>query len=432
MRGNRLFVQLGALWLFGGVLVPTAVAALTTLLWGAGDYVFVGLAVGLVLFAGYLLTVVTLTAPVTRLGATVPARLLWVVIVLVGGTVLWSQGWAFADAAELGISHNPWWVALFGGLAYALVAGFLLRGWRLNLTAVGVLLALTVGGLVALRAAEPEEPAGVSHGAVYVVEIPGYTPSDDTYGDRIGTGPFMPTDRSTIPALQYVNVFGYGPDNQRHPGGPGCGETLFDSPLSSAECTPEPGGNLVYRRGVIEHGYQVAAGSGSIVVVAGSLAVDRDLLRSAARSVRAGTATDVPNMTGTFYVADVPGYLPQPFGMPPGVQYLRADNKSGDRSVRITVFAVRADQGDQCFNSTCSPDGPDLKYLRRGDVHGYVQHRGDIIVSAEGGLLVDRELLRRVVLDARPATDAELLRVPPTTPPGDRYDRLRGWLRTNT
>ncbi|WP_144022624.1 hypothetical protein [Asanoa hainanensis] len=201
---------------------------------------------------------------------------------------------------------------------------------------------------------------------------------------RLGTGEFMPSDRSTIPPLQYVNVIGYGPEYQRHPGGPGCGETLFDSPLSAAQCFPEPG--LVYRRGVVEHGYQVAVRD-LVVVVAGPLA------------------------------------------MPSGVQYLRADHRTGEESVRIIVFAVRADNGDQCSISTCSPDGPDLKYLRRDDVHGYVLRRGDVIVSAEGGVAVDRELLRRAVFAARPATEAELRRVPPTTPPGDRYDRLRRWLR---
>lgn len=110
-------------------------------------------------------------------------------------------------------------------------------------------------------------------------------------------------------------------------------------------------------------------------------------------------------------------------GIAPGVQYLRADHTSGPPSVQITVSAVRAGQGDQCCMSTCSPAGPGLTYLRRDDTHGYIHHRGDVIVSAEGGVSVDRQLLRRTALATRPATDAELLRALPAPPPRDRFDR---------
>jgi hypothetical protein len=322
------------------------------------------------------------------------------------------------------------------GLAYALIAALLLRGWRLNLAAVVIVLALSVTGLAALRASGPDELtariqlAGIDPDLVYVVEVPGYAPSDRAYGDRLGTGQFMPTDPAAIPPIQYVNIFGYDAGYHRVPGGPGCGETVFDSPLATAECTVEPGGT-VYRRGVIEHGYQVTVGDSTVDVV-GSHAVERDLLRSAVRSVRAGTPADLPNHLGAgpFFVADVPGFRAQPIGIPPGVQYLRADHTSGDRSVQITVFAVRTDQGDACFMSTCRPEGTDLIYLRRDDVHGYVHHRGQAIVTAEGGVSVDRDLLRNVALTARPATDAELIRALPAPPPRDRFDRLRAWLRS--
>ncbi|GIF57408.1 hypothetical protein [Asanoa iriomotensis] len=437
MRGKLLFVQLGALWLLGGLLMPAAVGALVVLLLGGEVAVGVGLVVALVLLVGYLFAVVTVTAGATRLGATLPGRLLWVVLVLLGGTLLWSQGWALADAAELDISENPWLTAVFGGLAYALTAGFLLRGRRLNLAAVAAFLALTIGGLAALRASGPDEleeriaSAGINPGLVYVVEVPDYSPSDHAFGDRLGTGAFLPTDRTAIPPLQYVNVVGYGPGYHRADGGPGCGPTVTDSPLSIAECTPEPDGT-VYRRGVVEHGYQVTVGD-STVVVSGSHAVDRTLLRAAARSARAGTAKDLPDFPGggPFFVADVAGFRAQPLGIPPGVQYLRADHTSGDQSVRIIVSAAPAAQGDPCFISTCEPDGLDLTYLRRDDTHGYTHRHGDVLVTVEGGVSVDRALLRSTALAARPATDAELLHALPAAPPRDRFDRLRGWLRAN-
>ncbi|MEV4535247.1 hypothetical protein AB0J82_15590 [Asanoa sp. NPDC049518] len=76
-----LFVQLGALWFLGGMLMPSAVGPLALALFGGALYVGIALLIGLSLLVGYLWAVVTLTARVSRLGATVPSRLLWVVVI---------------------------------------------------------------------------------------------------------------------------------------------------------------------------------------------------------------------------------------------------------------------------------------------------------------------------------------------------------------
>jgi hypothetical protein len=194
----------------------------------------------------------------------------------------------------------------------------------------------------------------------------------------------------------------------------------------------EPGG-LVYRRGVREHGYQIRRGD-SAVVVAGSLAVRRELLRHAAARVRPATARELAalHVTDRLFVSDVPGYRGQAQGMPLGVSYTPADHTGDPTSVLITFSAERTTTDQLCFQATCAAESGGLTYLRRPDQHGYALGRGEVHVVTTGGVSVDRALLRRATLDARPATDAELLRALPE--PGGRgpLDRLRGWLRAHT
>jgi hypothetical protein len=61
-----------------------------------------------------------------------------------------------------------------------------------------------------------------------------------------------------------------------------------------------------------------------------------------------------------------------------------------------------------------------------------VQRRGAVDVVVRGGALVDRGLLRRTALAARPATDAEIIRGLKPGEPTGFLGRLRRWLRDHT
>src|SRR5204862_6314405 len=107
-----------------------------------------------------------------------------------------------------------------------------------------------------------------------------------------------------------------------------------------------------------------------------------------------------------------------------------APTGTGGRSVSISLHVSFADSANSCFATTaCTPDGNGLTYLRFQDSQGYVIRHGNVNVQVMGGLLVDKALLRRAALDARPATDEELRRMLPPPKPYGRVDRLRQWLR---
>ena len=78
-------------------------------------------------------------------------------------------------------------------------------GFGAQLAAVAASSPSTTGGLAALRVSGPADLAarvqfaGIDPDLVYVVEVPGYTPTDRVYGERLGAGGFMPTDPAAIP-----------------------------------------------------------------------------------------------------------------------------------------------------------------------------------------------------------------------------------------
>mgnify|MGYP001259221190 CR=1 FL=1 len=426
-------VQLGLVWALGAFGPSSAYGLLVVLLFadntGVLAAVLLALAVG---FVGLLWLTVRLTAPASVLGGTGPRQLGWALLVFGAGTVLWGFGWALTDEAGLGISGDRGLRLLCGGLPYVLVAGLLLRGWRRRLAA-GTLLVVVLGfGLVALARSGPSElalrlqHAGIQRELVYVVAIPGYRPVDPAYGGRLGTRTFVPEDESAIPPLRLIKIVAY---RQTVAAPAPCGATALDSALRIADCTIEPDG-LVYRRGVIEHGYQLPMDD-VLVEVSAPHTVDRRALREAVATLRRLTAKEraaFDHDADDLYTADVPGYRTRMLGMPPGTMLEPIDPAAYPQGVHIDVYADWSE--DPCALAVeCTMDRDGLWYRRFADRHGYAVRRGEVTVYAPGGLGVDRALLRTVILDARPASDDELLRALPPPPSTGGLDQLRRWLR---
>ncbi|SBT41838.1 hypothetical protein [Micromonospora auratinigra] len=427
--------QLAATWALGGLILPGILPQLAVLLFaGLGVVAIAALILG-ALLVGALWAVAEATASATALGATRGRRVRWAVLVAGVGTVLWRLGWVVTDTAGLRVSSNGLLTVVLGGVPFALVAGLLLRARRQRRGALAALVLLAAAGLVALRLGPPDDLtdrtayAQLDRRTAYVVAVPGYRPSESAYGGDLGTGAFRPADPAAEPPLRQVTVVAYPAGTPRRAG---CAGVPVDSHLSGGACTPEPGG-LRYLRTVVEHGYVVPRG-GVDVVVTGTPGVDRDLLRRAARTVRPATAKErgeQPTDRGVFAV-DLPGYRAHALGMPPGLEYTPADHSDGPGSVQIRLVAEAGTLDQACFQATCTPDGDGLTYLRGEDTHGYLLARGPVLVHALGGLGVDRALLRRTALAARPATDAELRRALPLPPPHGLVGGLRYWLRQHT
>ncbi|WP_432958351.1 hypothetical protein [Micromonospora haikouensis] len=344
--------QLAGVWLVGAFVLPAMVEGLPVLLLGGVGLLAVAALACTVLLVVFLAVLIHGTAPASVLGATGGRRAAWVALVLGFGTILWRLGWALTDEIGAGISGRPGLTALLGGVPFVLVAGVLQRQARWRFAAVAAFVGLAATGLVALRTSGPDEltlrlayTPGLDRDTTFVVEVPGYRPSDGA------------------------------------------------------------------------------------IVVSGTYGVDRELLRHAARTLRPASAAlqDARDV----FVADVPGYRGQPMGPPPGMSYEPADHMSGPRSVVLTLTAVRAEFDAPCFQVRCTPEGGGLTYVRAEATHAYVLRRGGVDVQVTGGMAVDRALLRRAVLAARPATDEELLRALPPPPPDGPLDRLRTWLRAH-
>lgn len=425
--------QLVAVWLLGAVAIPMGFGLVAVAVFAGSEAMLLAVLVAAALAIGYLWLVIRFTAPVSLLGATAPRRALWALLVFGGGTAMWGAGWALTDEAGLGISHHTVLTLIFGGVPFVLVAGVLLRRWYLSLTALVVLLGLVATGLVALRQSGPDElterldHARLSRDMAYVVEVPGYRPVDTAYGDRLGTGLFLPEDPAALPPDRFITVVAYQ-TTLRQAGV--CGPTALDSVLATAECTVEPDG-LVYRLGVVHHGYQVSRGD-LAVVVAGTLGVDRQQLRDAVRTLRPATAAERGDLdSGTpLFAVDLPGYRGERTGIPTGTMYQPTDRTgSGSLSVHVHLTVYPAFADDYCAFAECAIESDGATYVRRDDTHGYVIRYGEVHVHVTGGLRVDRAFLRQVAHAARPATDAELLRALPPPPATGPLDILRRRLR---
>ncbi|MEW9547155.1 hypothetical protein [Nonomuraea sp. NPDC050783] len=432
--------QLLAVWAVGAVAPLLAWQALLVAAFsGRMEALAAVVLVAASLVLACLILVVSRTRTASRLGAGGGRRVVWALLVLCGGTAGWALGWAATDVAGLGVSRSPLLAALLGGVPFALVAGMLLRGRRFGLTALALSVALAGVAVVLLRRESPDEfparlaAAGVRGETAYVVAIPGYRPVDDRgYGKGLGSGGFLPADPKAIPPDRHVTITAH---DRLVPGERMCGQrNAQDSLLTWGSCEVEPDG-LVYRHNEIQHGYQVRAGRRHVTVI-GTPAVDRGLLRAAARGLHLATARELGGsgleQTGDYYAARIPGYRGQPAGAPPGMIYAPADRTgNGARTVMVTLYVTYAAGEDVCFDTVaCAPDAGGLTYVRRRDTHGYVIRRGQVNVRVEGGLRTGRALLRQAALDARPATEEELRRALPPPEPHGPVERFRHWLRS--
>ncbi|MEV4757544.1 hypothetical protein AB0J86_20865 [Micromonospora sp. NPDC049559] len=436
-RPLAVVAQLGAVWVLGTALPMSGVILVLAAYVGGTVLVVVSALLTTAVVLACLFAVVTSTREVSLLGATARRRALWAVLVLVLGSVGWLLEYRLVDITALGGSPGPLLTYLLWGFPFALVAGVFLRGWPYRFGAPAVALVLVGAGLVASRPEPPGEfdawlaANNLTRETAYAVAIPGYLPdSGRDYGNGLGGGSFHPRDPGAVPPDRYLTITAH---DQLVPGEGMCGQpTALDSRLAWGSCTAEAGG-LVYRYNEVAHGYQVPVGHRQVTVV-GTPAVEHDLLRAAASSLRPATAAELgaqPNGAGEYYAATVPGYVGQVTGIPAGMLYAPADGTgNGARTVAITLYAAHADGGAICFQTTeCTPDGSGLTYVRNQDTHGYVARHGAVNVRVLGGPRVDRTLLRQAAVAARPATDAELRRALPAPTPRGALDRFREWLR---
>lgn len=88
------------------------------------------------------------TAGASWLTGDARARLLWVLLVGVGGLAGWSYAAVVTFAAGFGATAQLILAYTCGGLPFALVAGMLLRPWRVNVAAGGVSAGLVAAGFL--------------------------------------------------------------------------------------------------------------------------------------------------------------------------------------------------------------------------------------------------------------------------------------------
>lgn len=101
------------------------------------------------------------TAAATWLAGDTRARLLWVVVVGMGGFA----GWSFAAVVTFAAGFSPLTQLILGyscgGLPFGLVAGMLLRPWRANVAALGISAALVAAGFLMVAGQPPPYPRNV-------------------------------------------------------------------------------------------------------------------------------------------------------------------------------------------------------------------------------------------------------------------------------
>jgi hypothetical protein len=411
--------QLAAVWLIGAAGLPVAAGVVFLAGYDNGTGALaVGALVALAGIVGLLWLTVRGTAAVSVLGGTTAGRVVWALLVAVAGGVLWGLWWSLSDDPGGMFGKGGAQGLLANGLPFVAVSAVLVRGWRARAAAAGVVAAVAATGLVTTAPSGPDELsqrldlARLDRELLYVVSIPGYRPSDDMFGDDLGTGTFMPKDPLAIPGLRWITIIAFDRATAVQQSG-GCGEGVPGSVLERAACTTEPDG-WIHRRTGVEHGYQVLVGA-HLVVVSGTQAVPREVLRGVAGAVRRVRPEDGFGAAGqVLFTADVPGYGMYGHDAPPGIMLQSTDPHATPQSVRIEVTVDRL--ADPCAPATCPADSDGLRYRQIQDLHGYVIRRGTVNVSVLGGVGVDRAVLRRAALDARPVTDEELLRALPPAP----------------
>ncbi|WP_436529331.1 hypothetical protein [Actinoplanes sp. HUAS TT8] len=418
--------QLLLVWLVGSIVPYGAVVLVIAAAFAQAP----GVAIALVMVAALVVVAVLFrviagaTKSAMPLGETGTGRWGWTLLVLGGGAVLLRVGWSVVDSLDSRPS-----LTLLAGLPFALVAGLLLRGWRPRAVTAGVLLALVVAGSALLRASGPDEveerlqAANLRRTTYYLVDIPGYGRSVDS---APGQDSYLPAEASAIKPYVFINVEGHGPgDDEATP----CRPTKTVT-LANFTCSAEPGG-LTFFQGYSELGYEVDLGHDHVVIM-GTAGAERDVLRGGAKTLhRTG---QVDSVGQPVFSADLAGFHGKPIEGGRGMQYLPIGPNGGPDAYRIQLMAgLYGTVQDFCGAARCETetDGSIYRPADGDQPQTYLRPVAQGQVMVTGGEAVDRQLLHRTVLAARPATDREILAN--LRPPRNRTatERYRAWLKVH-
>jgi hypothetical protein len=438
---SRIILQLGGVWLAGALLPPVMLGFLVGAILGG-----TGVRLVLLLVLAGAVVALTLLARATADVKRPRSNLLWALLVAAGGGTLWTLGWRAGDAAGFGVSHGSGRIALFGGLAFVLVAALLARPWPVPAGALAVLLAAGVAAGIGLRDAAPDDlterlqAAGLQREALYTVRVAGYTPTGDrAYGPETGGSEFLPTDPAAIPPLRIYHVRAEAAA-AGHPRK--CADSLENAdsvdllPGGVRSCAEEPGGLLYYTTWGNDQIYLRRRGAVLLVATA-TPGVERAALRTAIRAARPATAAERKRMgaaaSASPYPAPAPGYRFTTFNPDSGTEYDPSGTIDGVAAVAVRLHLHYGGRDQICFGQTrCTDEAGGLVYFRSPDQHGYAIPGRTLTVQLSGGPAVNRDLLRDAIRTARPATDEELLRVLPRPAPRNRLDAIGRWLHDHT
>jgi hypothetical protein len=391
----------------GALVLPYGFTYFMIAGWADGNGAALG--AGLLLFAvvtALLVGAASLVPDASHLTRTMGGRVGWALIVTVAGTITWMLALsAYFEDATMAMP--------FSAVPYALVAGLLLRQWYFKVVAMALVVALGVG-LHTAPTATPAEPneldarlaaANLDRGQVFVAHIPGYHRVPQQWA-------MAPDDPQSVPPDRHLTLYAY-PDDPTGDCQPHPNDTTFvDSP-----CTVERPG-LTYTVGVTSHQYFHRKGT-LLLRTVGTLAVDRDILRDAALTARPATEPGI-------YTTDIDGYEASLTGPPPSMLFLPKDKTQVPLAKHVEVYASPVPEAGTCaaFQNSgapspyleCVAESPDLHYQRMADKHLYFAQHGAMEVRVTGGLGVDRNLLRDAAVNARLATDDELMTILPPAP----------------
>lgn len=411
--------QVGLAGLVGAMLVPAAPGLLLGVAFGGGlSGLVVAGGVYALLFAGVLAGVSLLGRDESWLTGHWGGRVLWGLLVGGIGIGLWVLAWRISDEAGLGFSRSSSvWVPLTA-VPFAVVAGLLLRRWYLALGALVAFAGTCAFLLHALAATVPSElhdrlaaaSGYVQRESFLVARVPGYHPLPDQHFWQL-----VPDERGAYTASVDVRL-SWEPDKANIPD---CDPylTYEDAPTCEVE---RPG--LSYLLEKDRHTYYHRA-FGQRFVLSGPTLVDRAALREAMLAVRPGEGEST-------YVTTVPEYTLE------GVSPMGAGFSPNDKTVlpgaRNILFRTgpQANEGEDFSHPVQQEvESPVLRYERFTNEHRYVRLVNGVELSVKGGMAVSRDVLRTAALDARPATDDELLEVLPPVPRSQKDRTVMGAVR---
>ncbi|MFD5830050.1 hypothetical protein [Lentzea sp. NPDC060358] len=391
---RRWWLRIALAGITGAVMAPVGTGAMVAGLFvGTAGLAAMGLLAG-VLFVVLLAFVARVAPDESWFGGGGGGRVCWAVLVAGAGTALWLLGWSVSDAARLGLSESAVLWAPMTALLFALVAGTLLRRWYL---ALGSLAALTVAGLVLLRALAVTLPSdverragGVDLDSLLVASVPGYAVVPDQLSWQLVP---LDVDPRTSPPSPYVQLYPVQDE-------PDCQVDQYQTTYPSGpSCEVERPG-LFFVQGPDSNAYVLRVDGRRLVLVAPK-AFDRAVLRDALLGARA------TEPAGSF-TATVPAYTATSVS-PQGTVFTPDDRRLLPGARRIE-FSTRTAFDGQCTYGAleCVVESPSVRYERFEDVHAVVRAVDGREVTVLGGLAVGRDVLRTAALAAHRPSDDEL------------------------